>query len=95
MDVTGVGETRRKVKIYCRHCGEAYKVTQVLRGGTWQDEAPGVQLLTGASAPACSSASSTSTAIPSCNRCRLKKFNHRDAETQRRGELPWQAKQMN
>lgn len=47
MDVTALGENRRTVKIYCRHCGEAYKVTQVLRGGTWQDEAPGVQLLTG------------------------------------------------
>lgn len=48
MDTTGVGETRRKIKIYCRHCGESYKVTQILRGGNWQDEAPGVQLLAGA-----------------------------------------------
>lgn len=51
MDVTGVGETRRKVKIYCRHCGEAYKVTQILRGGSWQDEAPGVQKLAAAERP--------------------------------------------
>lgn len=47
LNVTGLGETRRIVKIFCRHCGEAYKVTQILRGGTWQDEAPGVQLLSG------------------------------------------------
>src|SRR4051812_28343291 len=47
LDVTGLGETRRKVKIFCRHCGEAYKVTQVLRGGTWQDESPGVEQLSG------------------------------------------------
>jgi hypothetical protein len=47
VDITGLGETRRTVKIFCRHCDQAYKVIQVLRGGVWQDEAPGVQLLSG------------------------------------------------